>query len=304
MLISIQDHTLIPFIWEVQPGYPTAETIKEPGVLEYAMGEFQEGRGGPLTSGVSNTAFLSYVSILQALKGSSGDINKISLQTKATTQKQAELQQKTFTDENESAAQFNFAATGWNPYASKLSTVFTHNDPGNFAGVGVSPSHPLSRGSTHIQSNSPVDHPLIDPRYFSHPADMEVMIDAVLFAQLISETAPLSNFLKDRPNGEGKIIQPNFKMNERLTRETARTFVKAAAGSSWHPIGTCAMLPRAEGGVVDPRLRVYGTKNLRVVDASIMPLQVRGNIASAVYAIAEKAADLIKEDWKAHVNER
>lgn len=56
------------------------------------------------------------------------------------------------------------------------------------------------------------------------------------------------------------------------------------------------MMPRDQGGVVDPRLRVYGTKNVRVADASIVPLHVRGNTVSLTYAIAEKAADLIKQD--------
>ena len=57
------------------------------------------------------------------------------------------------------------------------------------------------------------------------------------------------------------------------------------------------MLPRDEGGVVDEKMSVYGVNRLRVVDASVMPLHVRGNIASTVYAIAERAADLIKEGW-------
>lgn len=64
-----------------------------------------------------------------------------------------------------------------------------------------------------------------------------------------------------------------------------------------HPCGTCAMMPRAMGGVVDDRLKVYGVKGLRVVDASIFPMIPRGNIQSSVYAVAEKAADLIREDW-------
>lgn len=58
------------------------------------------------------------------------------------------------------------------------------------------------------------------------------------------------------------------------------------------------MLPRSAGGVVDHRLKVHGVERLRVVDASVMPLHVRGNIASSVYAIAERAADIIKEGWK------
>lgn len=68
------------------------------------------------------------------------------------------------------------------------------------------------------------------------------------------------------------------------------------SASSFHPIGTCAMLPQTDGGVVDPSLKVYGVENLRVIDASIFPLHVRGNIASLVFAVAERAADLIMEE--------
>jgi choline dehydrogenase-like flavoprotein len=56
------------------------------------------------------------------------------------------------------------------------------------------------------------------------------------------------------------------------------------------------MMPKELGGVVNNRLRVYGTKNVRVVDASIMPFQVSGHLSSTVYAIAERAADMIKQD--------
>lgn len=61
-----------------------------------------------------------------------------------------------------------------------------------------------------------------------------------------------------------------------------------------HPLGTAAMMPRELGGVVDAQLKVYGTENVRVVDASVMPFQVSGHVSSTIYAIAEKAADIIK----------
>jgi choline dehydrogenase-like flavoprotein len=57
------------------------------------------------------------------------------------------------------------------------------------------------------------------------------------------------------------------------------------------------MIPREDGGVVDTKLKVYGTTNLRIVDASIFPLEARGNIQATVYAVAEKAADIIRERW-------
>lgn len=58
------------------------------------------------------------------------------------------------------------------------------------------------------------------------------------------------------------------------------------------------MLPRNSGGVVSPELKVYGTKNVRVIDASILPFQVCGHLTSTLYAVAEKAADAIKKQYR------
>ncbi len=55
------------------------------------------------------------------------------------------------------------------------------------------------------------------------------------------------------------------------------------------------MMPREKGGVVDANLRVYGCRNLRVCDASIIPITPRANPQASVYAVAERAADLLKQ---------
>ena len=111
----------------------------------------------------------------------------------------------------------------------------------------------------------------------------------MLHIQQVARTAPLSTHLKDG----GHAFQPGFY---ELDEGNAEAFVRDSFSSEYHPVGTCAMGPRGEGGVVSARMVVHGTSNVRVVDASVFPLQVRGNLASLVYAVAERAADFIKED--------
>ena len=70
--------------------------------------------------------------------------------------------------------------------------------------------------------------------------------------------------------------------------------IKQNVSTTWHACGTCSMLPREAGGVVDPQLKVYGTANLRVIDASVIPIHISAHIQSTVVGIAEYGADIIK----------
>jgi choline dehydrogenase-like flavoprotein len=62
----------------------------------------------------------------------------------------------------------------------------------------------------------------------------------------------------------------------------------------YHPIATCAMMRQDLGGVVDGRLKLYGAQNVRIVDASVLPLQISAHLSSTLYGVAEKVADFIK----------
>ena len=90
--------------------------------------------------------------------------------------------------------------------------------------------------------------------------------------------------------GNGTVLVPPLT---ELNDDIVRDLINDVFVTAWHVVG---VMPRDQGGVVDPGLRVYGTKNVRVVDESIVPLQVGGNTVSLTYAIAEKAAGIIKQD--------
>ena len=280
--------------------------LKMPGVLDLALQEWAENGTGPLSRVATGTAFLSYASVVPAevrmkkihqLANLLEQANQPTDNLPALT-KQLQLQKEQLLNDTEADIQFNFGATGVNTSSTNdISKMFTHTDPGGYAGIAVASTHPFSRGSIHIQSPDAKVYPIINPCYFSHPIDMELMTAGVLFTQKIAATKPLADFLKDNSSGNGKITQPGFNIREEgLTEARAAEIVKEYTITSFHPVGTCSMLPEEDGGVVSPTLKVYGTQNVRVVDASIIPLHVRGNIASLVYAIAEKAADLIKSE--------
>ena len=148
---------------------------------------------------------------------------------------------------------------------------------------------PLSRGYTHINSSDIEDPSVINPQYYSHPMDIDVHVASTKLAREIITTSP---GLGDLNSGE---VEPGMNVT---SEEDVRAWLTNNVRSDWHPVGTCAMLPKELGGVVSPALMVYGTSNLRVVDASIMPLEVSSHLMQPTYGIAEKAADIIKNVYK------
>jgi choline dehydrogenase-like flavoprotein len=147
--------------------------------------------------------------------------------------------------------------------------------------------HPLSRGTVHINASNPLGKPIIDPNYLSNDYDLQAAIAAIKKCRQIALTPPLrdvwdSEYEPGLDNVNTDAEWKDFILNTTLT--------------IYHPVGTCAMLPRNDGGVVDHKLKVYGTRNLRVVDASIMPVLISAHLQTAVYGIAEMAADIIIGD--------
>jgi choline dehydrogenase len=172
------------------------------------------------------------------------------------------------------------------------SKLFPSEEPGMWIVLGACSTRNFSRGSVHINSADPTAHPTIDPAYLRHPLDVDMMARAVLHCLTFTEVEPLKSVFRRKENGEVVSAETGGKLPKTL--EEAKEYVRRNTVTEYHPVGTCAMLPRRKGGVVDSQLKVYGTRNVRVVDASIFPTHVQGNIVSLVYALAEKGADIIK----------
>ncbi|KAH7317079.1 hypothetical protein B0I35DRAFT_479857 [Stachybotrys elegans] len=154
---------------------------------------------------------------------------------------------------------------------------------GRFITLFSSVMHPMSRGSVHINPASPAGKPVIDLKYFTNEYDVRAVIEGAKYARKVANTEPMRSLWEEETE-PGPAVQTDAQF---------RDFAVSTVNSFYHPIGTCAMLPKKDGGVVDKNLVVYGTTNLRVVDASIIPIQMAGHIQTAVYGIAETAAQKI-----------
>ncbi|RDB20297.1 L-sorbose 1-dehydrogenase [Hypsizygus marmoreus] len=158
-------------------------------------------------------------------------------------------------------------------------------EPGkSYLSFSLNVAHPFARGSIHIKSNDPLVLPDIDLSVLDNPVDLAILLDSLKFARKLVKTDALKG-LVNKEVAPGPGVQSDAELEE---------YIKNQVSTSFHPLGTASMLPRAEGGVVDSELKVYGTANLRVVDASIIPIQIATHPIATVIAIAEKAADIIK----------
>ncbi|ROW11073.1 hypothetical protein VMCG_01258 [Cytospora schulzeri] len=159
-----------------------------------------------------------------------------------------------------------------------------------FLTLQVAVQYSLSRGNIHVNATDPLgSQPVIDARYFTHPYDRAAQVAAARVLRAIAAAEPLRSVWVDEYEPGFALVPPGGATDE----EWWAGHVARAVKSIWHTTSTCSMLPLGEGGVVGPDLRVYGTGNLRVVDASVVPMQVSAHPQTVVYGIAEVAAGMI-----------
>jgi choline dehydrogenase len=180
--------------------------------------------------------------------------------------------------------QFHMAHASYDSAQKRL----LEREPGMTVVIGQ--CRPDSRGSIHIKSATPGNEPAIRPNFLSAQTDRDATVAGMQIARKIVSHPSMSNYIAFENNPGDKVQSYDEWLD----------FARRNGQTTYHVIGTCKMGsdPMA---VVDDRLRVHGIAGLRVIDASIMPTVPSGNTNAPTIMVAEKGADMIKEDANAGV---
>ncbi len=169
------------------------------------------------------------------------------------------------------------------PGSWKQGVMWQADDEPGFT-IGSWQQRPESKGWVRARSADPFDKPSIQPNYLAEEGDRQVMLAGMKLARRLMRTEPLSAYFHDE-RYPGEAVQTDDELLDAARQQGFTTF---------HVLGTCRMGPESDPtAVVDDQLRVHGMEGLRVIDASIMPTMLSGNINAGVMMIGEKGADLI-----------
>lgn len=331
---NLQDHLMTAMIFEISSSITTPEDLRaDPLLAAAADKEYAMQATGPRTAIPSSVSYLPFTHFMQA-----DELSKMASPLLLSQKKNGSpyvqhdhvILSRLTSPQNLGQIEYNFDVSNYNPHFQ--------SEPGKkYATMLMMLQYPFSRGSVHLQATmdqnkrkaTAEDKPLIDPRYFAGQGgevDLALMVESQKFADQICKTAPLSDIIVKRVfppedhqpgtvnghsangvnghsgngvNGHSANEVNGHSSKPKVDEDIFGPWIRNTMMTDWHPVGTCSMgRSIAEGAVVDHRLRVHGVKGLRVCDASIMPLQISAHLQATVYAIGEKGADLIKEDWK------
>ncbi|KAJ4248836.1 hypothetical protein NW762_012674 [Fusarium torreyae] len=178
-------------------------------------------------------------------------------------------------------------------YPSGPTPYYTQLANESYISLTASSMVALSRGNVTLKGASMSMAPNINPNYYTHEADRAIAIRGFQYLRKILAHPALSRYTYGPNNGE---VSPGVAVDDE-DEDSIFGYVKSNTIPNWHASGTNRMLPEADGGVVDARLKMYGVEGLRIIDCSIIPVLPDVNIVGPVFMIGEKGADMIREDW-------
>ncbi|KAE9972515.1 hypothetical protein EG328_004941 [Venturia inaequalis] len=296
---NLQDHPMATVSVEAADELKTGDAMRDPAVVEAIQKLYETEKAGPLAEGPSASAYISGSvlmgkSALEKLLTNHTAAEDVPAGEERNAQRfRRKVLQNLMLTPTVPVLHFLGVPSQFNSLIidTRIAAMWAPTTAGNFITLMAALSHPYSTGSVHIKSSDPYQKPAVDPKFLFDPVDRRLMIKSVRYLNTILHTSAFKPLWK--PNG--RRIPQNARLD--ADDEAMETLVAERLLSNQHPAGTCAMAPREFGGVVDPELVVYGTANLRVIDASIFPLLGSLNITNTCYAVAERAADLIKGRW-------
>ncbi|TFK68099.1 alcohol oxidase [Pluteus cervinus] len=273
---NLQDHIFVPSQHQLADGIVTFDQLRnDPTFMDQQQQQYDTNHTGWFSTTDSALAFLP----LQSLPSIGATVSSFvsAYQTSSPANALQQVQYEVLG---------NWLASGEVPQIEQLlvSKGFVTQQGLSYFSVLSGIQHPFSRGSIHINTTDPLAAPAIDPNHFSDDFDLEVLARSVEVAVTsLTQTKELSPLIV------GQVLPPP----DMMSIDALKKYAKASFGSGSHLIGTCAMASRDLDGVVDNNLKVYGTSNLRVVDASIMPLHISAHLQATIYAIGEKVRDAL-----------
>ncbi|KAJ5814801.1 hypothetical protein N7474_006578 [Penicillium riverlandense] len=285
---NLQDHIVTAAVYELKDGTSSFDALRDPRIMQEHLDMYSKDSQGILAYATSGMGFLPYSKIVCSAELEQ-TCQKI-LRSPAKTPFQRKQQEQIVEQlRSHSSGNIQFILTQGTLNVEevignqgKFAKTLAEGDRDGFTIVACL-QYPASRGTVHITSTEPAKNPAVDPAFLTHPADVDVLAAGLGFCDKIAQ----SSALKDKVHRRAYPPE-NVNLHDRAAASEA---VKDFCMTEYHPCGTCAIEQ-----VVDEKLKVYGVQRLRVVDASVFPGNVSGNILSTVYAVAEKAVDLIKED--------
>ncbi|CAE6430180.1 unnamed protein product [Rhizoctonia solani] len=279
---NLQDHLFLSSSYELKPGITTLDILRNnASYAAAAQAQYATTHDGILTSSISILSFLNLDYLISPIELSNAivKLNQEIAADKITKLQEVQYEiQKDWLKKRVGHLEVVLSPGYFGSGAPKANT--------SYASLSMVLQHPFSRGNVHVNSSDSMASPRIDPNYLSKSIDQETFIQALKFGLKIFQTEPLASLVVARQDPS-----PEISSDDAYTE-----YVKSNARTIHHPIGTAALAPRAIGGVVDTSLKVYGTSNVRVADASIIPIHMGTHLSRTVYGIAERAAVIITSD--------
>ena len=276
---NLQDHAIMPMFYGLSnQTFPNPDTIASNATYNASVWqEYFNNRSGPIAAPPSSSVIsLSLPQILESAKALAEKFLSQSVQpfipsiyaSSSALRRGFEAQKSLLAEQ----------------YTSNTSSITAGAIPGNGFSVRIL-LKPASRGTVTLPSSARDDYPIVQWNTLSNPVDASIFLAIVRHTRAFWTRPEMARYspVELTPGIE-------YQTDEEILDALRKNVLPTLA----HPCGTCAMMPERLGGCVGSDLRVHGVKRLSVVDASTIPIIPGGPLQATVYAVAEKAADLIK----------